>query len=168
MFAGPRAAPAAGETGGPASAKLLSVELSGRDVEFLQGAARGGTRVADLASRLIALCESPAMRVLASEIAEKEKALGAEIAALGAEKGVPTGRIASGKKKKDPYAELQGPKLEKRIIQELLAVSAERLTLFESFQESADREIRRVAVRHAPVLREMHRRLARLAGVAES
>jgi predicted outer membrane protein len=146
----------------------LSVEMTGRDLQFLREARSLGEEIDGLSRRITSASESPALRVLAAEMGERSKEIDGELARLAAQKGVPPPAQPHGAPQPDPFEGLgKGPKLEKAIMEALMAASRERVVLFESSQETADRDLRRIAVRYAPTLREQHRRLARIAGVSE-
>jgi hypothetical protein len=149
-------------------AALISAEMSGRDVDFLQESDRIERSMLDVAGRLKEVTSSPAMKVLVSEILDREREIEAELGKLRAEKGMPSTAKKTRAREKDPFGELRGPKLEKTLVEALIKASAARLDLLNLSQESGDREIRRFAVKQEPAARDRHRRLARIAGVVES
>jgi predicted outer membrane protein len=149
---------------------LISTEIGGRDLQFLQSAAEVGRLQAWLGEQAENKAETDQVKAVgdalhethADEIRMLTHLAASKGVALGAGGGIPARqRQLSGE-----IAKLNGPKFEKTVMEQIVAVSQELASIYEAGTRSRDPEIKSFAERMLPLAKDKLQLASRMSGRA--
>jgi predicted outer membrane protein len=147
----PAPAPAEGDKGGNG---IISSELSGRDLEFLQNTIELGRLQSYLVETAKAKAATPEVQSLGGALAEIQSDENKYVARLAAGKGVvvptPTAPAPAQKKAEAELGKLSGAKLEKALMEEIVSSAQKSVNQYETAMHSSDPDIKRLAEQMLP------------------
>jgi putative membrane protein len=136
--------------------KLISSELTGRDVQFLQEAIETGFFQVNLSDAARERAQTPEIRSFATEVAEDHRAALERLRVFGLQFGISFPEQMSAKQKQSAARILkqQGQKFDKSYMEEVIDAHQKQITMFEQAAQSTEKQIQTLAAELLPALRE--------------
>jgi predicted outer membrane protein len=161
-------APAGGEAEENAHPPLITSELGGRDLTFLTNAIEHGKTQLYLGELARTKATSEQVKAVGEALASTQAEENRKLIRLGAMKGVNlSSEPPHAKKGLDARLEkLSGPKLEKTLLEEIVAINQRAVATYEAAVESHDDDIKAFVDQGLPLAEEKLRVAGKMAGTA--
>ena len=160
------AAPAAKEA---APSKIISSELSGQDLEFLISAEQAG-RLQNWLGEQAEKAESDQIKAVGGALKSSQADEDKLLTQIATRKGVPYPAdrppLPQIKKLTEQFEKLKGPKFDKAVMDQILAVNQLEVSLYESAIHSSDSEIKKLAEEVLPLAKEKLQLAEKMTGTA--
>jgi len=153
-------------TSGSSDGKLISSEMSGRDLEFFSRAVEAGRRQAFFVDLLKKSASSDQIKKLAEALTAAQGEENMHIAKLAAQKGwsVSLEPTAEDKKAADEIVKLSGSNLDKAAMDKVVAASGEALKAYQDAAQSSDPQIKNFAAQMLPLAEEKGHLVEKMTG----
>jgi predicted outer membrane protein len=164
----PAPAPPAGEAEESAHPPLITSELGGRDLTFLTNAIEHGKTQLYLGELARTKATSEQVKAVGEALASTQAEENRKLIQLGAMKGVNlSSEPPHAKKALDARLEkLTGPKLEKTLLEEIVAINQRAVATYEAAVESQDDDIKAFVEQGLPLAEEKLRAAGKMTGTA--
>ncbi len=150
--------------------KLISSEMSGKDLKFFITAVEAGRGQALLVGLLQTRAESEQIKALGTALAETQEEENRQIARLAGIKGwqVSTEPTAAQKKAGAELEKLTGADFDKAVMDKVVAASQQSISAYEAAAQSTDADIKSFAGQMLPLAQEKLRLVEKMTGAGKA
>ena len=160
--------PAIPEVQEPASGKLITSEMAGRDIAFFKNAMEAGQLQAYLGELAKTKGDAEQVKKVGETFSSTQVEENKQIGRLAALKGVPldTASPAGQKQLAEELEPLSGPKFDKLVLDQIVAHGQKAVTAYESAVQSKDTDIKAFVEQMLPVAKMKLQLASKMTGAA--